>query len=111
MKEPYGEDLASHANPESCTDGREVAGEAWTGACAGPVLSLEKFFDRGADAVSKSGRQHLSGRLGETRWDPAWSETWSMHRNTSRENREISVLPTVDGSVGRAGKSKDVIQR
>ena len=111
MKEPYGEDLASHANPESCVGDREVVGEAWTGACAGPVLSLEKLIDRGADAVVKCGRQYPSGRPGETRWDPAWSETWSMHRNTSRENREISVLPTVDGCVGRAGKSKDVIQR
>lgn len=111
MKEPYGEDLASHANPESCVGDREVVGEAWTGACAGPVLSLEKFVDRGADAVSMSGRQHPVGRLGEIRWGPAWSETWSMHRNTSRENREISVFPTLDGIVGRAGKSEDVIQR
>lgn len=43
MQEPYSEELASHTDPESCAVDREVFGEALTGACSGPVLSLEKL--------------------------------------------------------------------
>ena len=41
MKEPCGEDLASHADPESCTSGRKGGCEALAGACAGELLSRE----------------------------------------------------------------------
>lgn len=41
MKEPYSEDLASHAGPESCAAAREGRREALTGVCAGRVLSPE----------------------------------------------------------------------
>ena len=41
MKEPYRKGLASHPDPESCAGGREVSGEALTGAHAGQVLSSE----------------------------------------------------------------------
>jgi len=39
MKEPYGEGLASHADPESCMVSREAGHEALTGAHAGGVCS------------------------------------------------------------------------
>ena len=35
---------------------------------------------------------------------------FSMHRNTSRENREIPWSPVKDGAAGRIGKSKDASQ-
>ncbi len=42
MKEPYGEGLAIHTDPESCVVVREGAGEALTGAHMGWVLSRER---------------------------------------------------------------------
>ncbi len=110
MKESYGEDLASHTDPESCTVAREGGCEALTGACAGGLLSREIIQVRGADGVSVSGRQHPMPRYGKRYGDPARSENLRMHRNTSRENREIPCLPVRDGATGRIGKSKDARQ-
>jgi RNA-directed DNA polymerase len=56
MKESYGEDLASHSDPESCTVVRKRGGEVLTGACQGGLLSREIILVRGADVVSVSGR-------------------------------------------------------
>jgi hypothetical protein len=110
MKESYGEDLASHTDPESCTVAREGGCEALTGACAGELLSREIMQIRGADAVTAGGRQHLMPRSGKRYGDPARSKNLSMHRNTSRENREIPCLPVTHGVAGRIGKSKDPSQ-
>jgi RNA-directed DNA polymerase len=41
MKESYGEDLASHTDPESCTVARKAGREALTGVCAGGLWSRE----------------------------------------------------------------------
>ena len=41
MQESYGEDLASHTDPESCAVVRKGAREALTGARAGGLLSRE----------------------------------------------------------------------
>ncbi len=110
MKESYGEDLASHTDPESCTVAREGGCEALTGACAGGLLSREIIRIRGADVVSVSGRQYPMHRSGKRYGDPARSENLRMHRNTSRENREIPCLPARYGTTGRIGKSKDPSQ-
>ena len=93
MKESYGEDLASHTDPESCTVARKGGREALTGACAGELLSREIIRVRGADAVSVSGRPHPIPRHGKRYGDLARSENLRMHRNTSRENREIPCSP------------------
>jgi hypothetical protein len=111
MKESYGEGLATHIDPESCGAACEGGDEALTGARAGQVLSRESPFLRGADAVRRSGRPHLAHRYRERRRDPARSETLCTYGNTSHENREILCPPTVDGAVGRAGKSKDARRR
>jgi RNA-directed DNA polymerase len=111
MKESYGEDLASHTDPESCTVARKDGREALTGACAGGLWSREILFVRGADAVSASGRPHLRPRHGKRSGGLARSKTPSMHRHTSRENREVPCLPVRDGAAGRGGKSKDISQR
>ena len=58
MKASYIEGVAIHDDPESCAGGREVAGEALTGAHAGRVWSRVIVLNRGADAVPKAGRQH-----------------------------------------------------
>ena len=51
MKEPYGEGLASHTDPESCVVSREAGREALTGAHVGGVLSREISGNQDADAV------------------------------------------------------------
>ena len=110
MQESYGEDLASHTDPESCTVAREGEREALTGACAGELLSREIKRVRGADAVPVGGRPHAVSREGERDRNLARSQNLCMHRNTSRENREIPCLPVQHGTTGRVGKSQDVRQ-
>jgi len=107
MKESYVEGLATHSGPESCVAAREGRSEALTGVRAGRVFSRERSFLRGADAVRRSGRPHPSRRYREMRRAPARSETPCTYGNTSRGNREIPWSPEVDGTSGRAVKSKD----
>jgi hypothetical protein len=111
MKESYGEGVATHTDPESCGAAREGRVEALTGARAGRVFSRERIFLRGADAVRRSGRLHLTRRYRETRWDPARSETPSTYGNTSHENRELHWLPAAMAAAGRVGKFKDARRR
>jgi hypothetical protein len=47
MEVLYVEDLANHADPESCVGIRKDDGEALTGEHAGRVLSHEKFTIQG----------------------------------------------------------------
>lgn len=105
MKEPHGEGLASHPDPESCASGREAEGEALTGAHAGEPLSSEIISDWGADLVRIRGRQHGVRREGEACNGPAESETLSMHGNSQYGNREISRTPNGTGP-GRLGKAE-----
>jgi hypothetical protein len=107
MREPYSEDLASHAGPESCASVRKDRCEALTGGSAGELLSREIIDVRGADAVSVSGRQHALSRKGERQARHARSQNLSMHGHTSRENREIPWPPVRYGAAGRGGKSED----
>jgi hypothetical protein len=65
MKEPYGEGLASHTDPESCVASREAGREALTGAHVGGVLSREISGNQDADAVYSAGRQHWWARYRE----------------------------------------------
>ena len=110
MKESYSEDLASHAGPESCAGVREGVGEALTGVCAGPVLSLEKLSS-GVPTQLTNAEGHIPCSSWREPREPHVVRDLSMHRNTLRGSREISVLPSPDGSEGREGKSEDVIQR
>ncbi len=110
MKESYGENLASYTDPESCTVVRKGGCEALTGVCAGELLSREIIRIQGADVVLVSGRQHLMRRYGKRYGDPARSENLRMHRNISRENREVPCSPARDDAAGRIGKSKDASQ-
>jgi len=58
MKEPCGEGLASHTDPESCVGSRKAGHEVLTGAHADGVLSREISRNKDADAVYSAGRQH-----------------------------------------------------
>jgi len=58
MKEPYGEGIASHTDPESWVASREAGHEVLTGAHVGGVLSREMAGNQDADAVYSAGRQH-----------------------------------------------------
>ena len=69
MKEPYGEGLASHTDPESCMVSREAGHEALTGAHVGGVLSREMTGNQDADAVYSAGRQHWWARYRERSLD------------------------------------------
>jgi len=111
MKESYGEGVATHAGPESCGAACKGGDEALTGVRTGQVFSRERPSLRGADAVRRSGRPHPAYRHREIRRDPARSETLCTYGSTSHENREILCPPTVDGAVGRVGKSKDARRR
>jgi hypothetical protein len=89
MKEPDGEDLASHTGPESCEDGSNVALEALTGVRAGWVLSPVMSSVQGADAFLNAGRPHGPSRHRKGRTGPAGSKTPCTHGHTSRGSREI----------------------
>ena len=88
MEESHVEGVATHDDPESCTDVREDGGEALTGVRAGRVLSREMHL-QDADAVMLRGRQHRQRRYRETRSSPARSETPCTYGTYLRENREI----------------------
>ena len=94
MKEPYGEGVANHTDPESCVGGREAAGEALTGVRMGWVLSRESRRNRGADAFLS-----VEGNIGGIviammPSDPARSQTPRTHRNILHGTREVPSLAT-----------------
>ena len=111
MREPYGEGLATRADPESCGVVHKGRAEALTGARAGRVLSRERADLRDADAVGGCGRQNRAHRYREMRRGPARSETPSMYGSTLLENREVLCPPAADEAAGRVGKSKDARRR
>jgi len=108
MKVSYGEGVATHTGPESCGAARKGGVEALAGERAGRVLSRERNFLRGADAVGDSGRPHPVHRYREMRRDPARSQTPCTYGSTSRGSRESPCLPEASG---RVGKSIDVRRR
>jgi hypothetical protein len=65
MKEPYGEGVASHTDPESCVVSREAGHEVLIGAHAGRVSSREMTGNQDADLVYSWGRQHRWARYRE----------------------------------------------
>ena len=110
MGELYIEGLAIHGGPESCVGVREDGGEALTGVRAGRAIEPRNNLVRGADAVSRGGRQHRRQRYRELSADPARSGNPCMRGISMRENREIPRSPARrDGGAGRAGKAKAVI--
>jgi hypothetical protein len=108
MKVSYIEDLANHNGPESCAGAGNCVGEALTGEDAGQVLNREMLNNFGAPTlVDGSGRPHQRHRYREMTLSSARSQTLSMHRNTSRGNREIPWT-TRQGDLARIENSKEV---
>jgi hypothetical protein len=93
MKVLYIEGVAIHSGPESCVAVREGGGEALTGESAGRAIEPRNHGNRGADAVSMSGRQHRCQRYCELAADLARSENHGMHGSSMRENREVPCSP------------------
>ena len=63
MKESYSEDLADHADPESCEGVREGTLEALTGETTGRAIEPRNcFILREADPLMVRGRQHRTHR-------------------------------------------------
>jgi hypothetical protein len=103
MRELYIEGVAIHDGLESCVVVREDDGEALTGARAGRAIEPRNHLVRGADVVSRGGRQHRRRRYREPLVDPARSENPRMYGISMRENREIPRLPVclISGRVAR----------
>jgi len=94
MKEPYGEGLASHTDPESCVDSRKAGHEALTvvsknfaaryPACMCPVECRSRLHERKATPRDTPARASLGlCEVGAPR----------MHGNSSPENRETLPVP------------------
>src|SRR5258705_6275953 len=107
MEKSHESGVATHIGPESCGATRKGGVEALTGDRAGRVFSRVRNSLRDADAVRRSGRQHLVRRYREACQSPARSETPSTYGNTSLGNREIPCSPKAAVALGRVGKSKD----
>jgi hypothetical protein len=67
MKEPYGEGVASHTDPESCVVSREAGHEVLTirGTCSERIEAGETPGNQDADLVYSWGRQHRWARYRE----------------------------------------------
>ena len=105
MKEPYGEGLAPHTDPESCVDGREAGGEALTGARTGQPLSCEIRLSGTPTLLSEAEGHTEGGAMREPSEGPAQSKTLRTCRNSMHGNREIPGIPSPDGGDGRSGKA------
>ncbi len=105
MRTPNIEGVATHDGPEPCVGVRKGAGEASVGVRAGRAIEPRNQGDRGADAVSISGRPHRRQRYRELSVDPARSEILCMHGVLMRENREVPRSP-VRLIVGRAAQGR-----
>ena len=104
MKVHYGEGVATHTGPESCTLRREASREALTGVCVGQVVSGESNVVRGADAVvaaegNRDGCDSAASVPPRVVWDPG------MHIRLLHGNRESSVTALRGRSRGRNGKT------
>ena len=111
MKEPYGEGLTSHTDPESWGWVRKGAFQALTGARAGRTLSRE-ITSSGCRRRDKARKATPSLPLIVRQCeDPARSKNPSTLGTFLRENRESPGPPIVNGAMGRVGKSKDATRR
>ena len=93
MKEPYGEGLASHTDPESCVVSREAEHEVLTGAHVDGVLSREIAGNQDADAVYSAGRQHWWVRYREHLPDLRGQRSPICMEPSTCENRETLSAP------------------
>lgn len=104
---PASRGVATHDGPESCAGVREGAGEALAGVRAGWVIEPRHQWHRGADAVTKGGRQHCRQRYRELSAGPARSREPGHVRNLhAREQGGPMVARRVDRRPGRTGNAE-----
>ena len=107
MNEPGIEGVAIHGGPETCVGVREGVGEALTGGSAGWAIEPRNPWHRGADAVTKGGRQHRRQRYRELSSGPARSLEPGHARNLhAREQGDPMVARRVDRLPGRTGNAE-----
>jgi RNA-directed DNA polymerase len=80
----YGEGVATHTGPESCTGGREVVGEALTGERAGQVFSGVSKFP-GADAVTVAEGNMTRGDIASVVLTRRRQRPWNVCMSSARE--------------------------
>ena len=104
MKEPYGEGVAHHTDPESWGGLRKGAAKALTGAHMGQVLSREIICSTGVLMVFCGPEGYIASRQNaQGGANPTRSETLCTCGNTPMEpGRPWS--PPCYGCVERAGK-------
>lgn len=110
MKEPYSEGVANHTGPEPWGYVGDDMAQASVGETAGRPSSREIVFIWGADAVRLCRRQHSYARQRESIQTPRGPRNQAC-RETPRTRTGIPNRPPVDGTTGRFGKPKGVIQR
>jgi len=93
MKESYIEGVATHDDPESCVDVCEDVGEAFDRGTCGLGIEPRNALIWGADAVIRSGRQHVGHCYREMLNGPARSEAPRTYGTYLCENREIWEPP------------------
>ena len=111
MKESYGEGVATHTGPESCGGGSNAMAEALIGVRAGQVLSREILFKSGVPTLWDSAEGNIeyiaNARYIRTlRGQRPCACTEAPYAGTGRSHACLEV----EGTEGRMGKSKDVIQ-
>jgi len=112
MREPCVEGVATHGVPESCVGVREGVGEALAGARAGWASEPRNQWHRGADVVTKGGRQHFRQRYRELSEGPARSMEPGHVRNLrSREQGGPVVACRLDRRAGRGENAEAVRPR
>jgi len=107
MKESYGEGVAIHTGPESCTLTRKGLGEALTGVRAGRVFSREILLESRVPTLWDRWKATLGVSLARDTLGPCAVADLGTYGNTSHGNREIPYWPSGRGSGGHVGKSED----
>ena len=112
MRESHSEDLASHADPESCVVVREGGCEAFDRGMCRPSIEPRKLMNSGVPTQYNYAEGNIHWAIvAMPSWNSPRSKTSSMFRNSSRENREVSCPPAEGGSASREGKPEGEIRR
>src|ERR1700747_3847593 len=93
VKVHYGEGVATHTGPESCTLRREASREALTGVCVGQVVSGESNVVRGADAVVAAEGNRGGCDSARIRTTPRRLGPWHAHTPPAGEPGERGQDP------------------
>jgi RNA-directed DNA polymerase len=111
MKESYGEGVAIHTGPESCSGGSNVTAEALTGVRAGRVVSREILLESRVPTLWDAAEGNI-GRVGSARYARTLrgrgprARTETPRAGTGRSH----ICLRREGFGGRIGKSEDVRQ-